>query len=119
MILGIKMFFSEERKEMRRLKKAIKFEQMFQQEYKRLEKKKILVKLKADIREHENKERSNTQAYGIADSVSSLGRSLKQGLDTMSSNYRYNSIPLKKQKHRRYQVNSPMGFALMPMDKRQ
>jgi len=119
--LKLKMYFSAEARELRRIKKAIKLEQLFQAEYQRLVKKNLMEKLKAEIREHELKVKGTSPTtYGLGDSVANFGSSLKRGLDSMSQNLRYNSMPVKrKNRHaRRYQIYSPMSFALPMMNNR-
>jgi len=117
----IKEYFCEERKELRRLKKQIKIAHLFNEEFARLEKKKILENLKAEIRASELKAQSDkNQAYTLTNSGVSFGRSLKRGLDSMARNYQHNSKPRGwKHKHqRKYLINTPMGFTLMSMDMR-
>jgi len=117
---AIKDYFSESSRERRKEIKILKTREMFEAEFQRLNRKRIVEKLKSEIREHELKAKETSQvASGLVRETASFGGAVKRGLDSMSQNLRYNSRPLqyrhsKRNRARRYMINSPMAFALMP-----
>ena len=108
LIKDIKEYFSDE-------SKAARFKVRFEQEYMRLARKQTLERLKLELKQAQGR----NQATGLRHELSLVGKDIGKAFNFMAANYNYNSRPIRhKHKRRKYFINAPMGFALVPTGKR-
>ena len=113
----IKRHFSlPERMVRKELRRAARFESRkasMEATYNYLVRRKVLQKLRTEIKEHKSVARDTR----VVDGVATIGGVVIGWLDHMARNYHYNSRPLRRHR-RRYLVDIPMAFAVMSTGRR-